>query len=417
MQTLHQDALEAREDLNAKQAKKVIKKQIALLEAFESYTEIHANLSEDELAQKDELFAHSKATGIEASLAIKEAYIDKLTSSWKADAYYTGRRLGLASLSTSYDVTLQTLQTADKIYQSDEGSWIRKKWKYITDYFDDDELPTEVATNTADDITEPSLAETATHETKDPLVSPELIRTICSDPARLSMTMAAGFAIIGKSDLALYEISSRECLSADEPAEIFVATLIKSFIYSRNHCPNLAVHTLNSFLESELPPEAAEKFIAAMHLQIAAGYIQAAVGHHTGSGSTEYLKDAERHLGYAIRAWPNSPVTQFLTGEYLAASGRYEAAADSLSTLAENTDIEWLSEVISPRVKQFRDADPAAADQALFSDAHFIHEVLLRSLLEETKDNEHAQKIREFYEASQVIAGEVLLKLDPKNYL
>jgi len=84
-----------------------------------------------------------------------------------------------------------------------------------------------------------------------------------------------------------------------------------------------------------------------------------------------------------MRAWPDNPVCVFLTGERLAADGRYEKAAESLEKQAAGTQYEWLARRLTARARQVRDNKGEAAP--LFTDTGFLCDVMIHCVGEKAQ--------------------------------
>lgn len=219
--------------------------------------------------------------------------------------------------------------------------------------------------------------------------------------ARVHFGLAAGFLMLKRDRLALYEIHSVD--PAELPgggAERAAFMTLKGIVYRMNGYPVLAKETFESL--TELPELAAlPDILAGIHLLLMANCLK----------EKEYAK-ADEHLVRAIRLSPDNPVTVYLTGEQQLANGEVEQAQNSFEKAAAGTEAEWLSKEISTRVKDIQ-AGKDTGD-ALFTDLGFLRKLMVHHLAMAAKKSPEAKEALEKLERAQSFGTRTLEEFKQK---
>jgi len=103
-------------------------------------------------------------------------------------------------------------------------------------------------------------------------------------------------------------------------------------------------------------------------------------------------------LAQSLRAWPDNPLGIFLTGERLAADGQWEKAAESLETIATNSDEAWIARHIAARARELRDGK--GSSKKLFTDDRMIIGLALRIALREARNTPAGQRLKPLLDAA-----------------
>lgn len=188
-------------------------------------------------------------------------------------------------------------------------------------------------------------------------------------PAEVSRDLAIAFMLLGKNDMALWELemSDPDKLANDGDRTAF--HLVRGIVYSRLGLPLLAGEEI-----SRAPAVAAGRgggygpeLLAGIHIALAFMYLQ-----------SKDNEGADREIALSIQAWPENPVAVFLTGERLAENGEYEKAAGCLEEASKGTEGEWLAGRMAKRARDLR--DHPGESPSLVHDPEFQREVVLHYL-------------------------------------
>jgi len=156
-------------------------------------------------------------------------------------------------------------------------------------------------------------------------------------PATASMTTATSLMLAGQFSLALIELETVDPDAIEDPDEQRRYRTLRGFAYRMNGYPRLAHEDFRTVSDEERD---GEKAVSKYGPQMQAGMHMLLFTSHIQNGE---LIRADRELARATRAWPNNPMTVFLTGEKLTAAGDYERAATSLEAWAEKVGDERIA--------------------------------------------------------------------------
>ena len=217
-------------------------------------------------------------------------------------------------------------------------------------------------------------------------------------PPELGLYLAVGFLCSARTRLALYEIEqvNEQALTTTEMRD--AAVFLRVAAYAMNDLPSLALIEMQKLSDAADGREYGPETLGAIHLVAALLYLD----------SRDY-KRADVEMVRAMKAWPNNPVSVFITGERLAADGRHEEAAESLEKAAAGTELDWLARKIADRARQLR--DQKGETEPLLHDPAFLRDVLLRYLYEAAKDSEPAQRLRGWTDSARAFGARLLDKL------
>lgn len=213
-----------------------------------------------------------------------------------------------------------------------------------------------------------------------------------SPPALHAQFVALALALGGQKDLALYEIEMVD--EQKVPAELKLTFhLLHGFIYSMQDWQHLAVLEVEKIPEDQRSDSA--ELLASVHLFQAYVHLQ----------ENDY-EAADRETIRAMQIWPNNPVSVFLTGERLAATGEWEKAADSLEQRARTSEGEWFAQRVAERARELRDSK--GEGQTLLHDKQFLTEVVLRYIWLSAENSEAAAKVKQTVENAQAFGTRIL---------
>ncbi len=214
-----------------------------------------------------------------------------------------------------------------------------------------------------------------------------------------SQFLALTHLISGQPKFALYEIEMVDPQNQKTHDEQLYFHLLKGTVYSMNDWQHLAVLEVENI--STDGEESSEELMASVHLMLAYLFLRG-----------NDLERADRETVRAMQIWPNNPVSVFLTGERLAASGEHEKAADSLEKHAKTSRQKWFAKRVSQRARALRDTP--GKGQTLIHDSAFMREVVLNYFLVAAEESPAAARIKRQMD-SAVNFGNRLLKHLPGN--
>ena len=217
-------------------------------------------------------------------------------------------------------------------------------------------------------------------------------------PPELGLYLTVAFLTSARTGLALVEIEQVDAstLKTTEMRDLCLA--LRVVAYAMNDLPELALIEMQKLSDAAGDRDYGPETLGSIHLVAALLYLD----------SRDY-KRADVEIVRAMKVWPNNPVSVFLTGERLAADGKYEEAADSLEKAAAGSDLDWLASKIADRARQLR--DQRGETEPLLHDPAFLRDVLLRYLFETAKDSEPAQRLRGWIDSAQHFGKRLLDKL------
>lgn len=206
-------------------------------------------------------------------------------------------------------------------------------------------------------------------------------------PAELPAVFAVVYTAANQKSIGLYEIELLDPEKISDNDRKLWCKLTRSIILSMNGFTNLAVESMEQTVkefeehallkginqdESVSTEEQAQILLSCMHLAI--GYLHFEKGKH---------KEADKEVVRAMKAWPNNPLTVFLTGEILLENGKKDEAVESLKKAAAQVEAEWLAEIIAQRAKEIRDGK--GKDESLLYNSKVLGGIILTVLIEKAK--------------------------------
>ncbi|KAF0243590.1 MAG: hypothetical protein FD180_3238 [Planctomycetota bacterium] len=200
-------------------------------------------------------------------------------------------------------------------------------------------------------------------------------------PPEASRDLAIAFMILGKNDIALWELEMADPAKLPNDDDRTAFHLVRGIIFSRLGMPLLAGEEINRAPAIAGGPAAGygNELLAGIHLALGFMYLQ-----------QKDNESADREIALSIQAWPDNPVAVFLTGERLAENGEYEKAAESMEAASKGTEGEWLAERIAKRARDVR--DHPGESPSLVHDKEFQREVVFHYLAIAAKKSPAAAK-------------------------
>jgi hypothetical protein len=240
-----------------------------------------------------------------------------------------------------------------------------------------------------------------------PKVSVAMTACAKSPPPRLHLLLGAAYLCSGRDGLALVELSDADP-NAFPPGEVATLHLLRGVALRVHGCNQLALRETKMFIEQDSAAFVESELATRqsfMHLLTALIAIDE--------------KDWERadvELMRASKAWPDNPVTVFITGERLNASGEWEKAAISLEAEAARLEdlpvAAKLAPLVAERARKIRDTKGAA--ERLFHDRALLSAMSKVVAAELAAESDTGKKAAEWLANAQGLGDRVLAAI-PKG--
>ncbi|MCE5277032.1 MAG: hypothetical protein LLG03_03260 [Planctomycetaceae bacterium] len=327
-------------------------------------------------AAYDATAAAAAAARREADLAAEEARLIALLDSWKARAYRATRRTLVTSTFKGLALAAAQAGKQDPATLSD--------------------LVRDLA-NAAAELATLATGRQPLAEGKPDWKGIETDMNAMADtpPPMTGVVLAVGHLSSGSMNAALYEV---EMLNPNPTSPQLKCGyhLLRGVALSANGMPILGAQEVEHCAATgdANPAMTGPQLLSTIHLILAYDHC-----------TKRDLRSADLEVVRAMRAWPDNPISVFLTGERLAADGKYEQAAESLEKSASGAEHEWLAQKLAARARHVRDKKGDA--EPLFSDTGFLTAVLVEYGGEAAKDKAPAG-LRGFITACQNIGRQLL---------
>lgn len=238
-------------------------------------------------------------------------------------------------------------------------------------------------------------------------IAGDMERLAAAPPAELGITLTVGFALCGRTGLALVESEALDPTRRSDPSERLALHLLRGLVRDLNGYRRLAVLEVEDGLRAVQGTDAlgaggvelsASEVLGGVHLLLAIVHLQ-----------EEQYADADRELALALAAWPENPAAEFLTGERLLASGQREQAAQSLERCAQGKgeDAEWLAERLAARARAIRDGQDEA-EGGLIGDPVWLTRLALHALWSAGARSREAAQARAQVAQARAFCGDLL---------
>ena len=235
-----------------------------------------------------------------------------------------------------------------------------------------------------------------------PAISKHCFLVAKEPPAELSIVVALGLVIAGKGDLALVELKdvSLGKLSGEKRD---VARIVRAVALVLAKLEQLAE---DEFEKLHNPKNAGldNQIRGGLHLFMAGLYMK----------KLRFL-EADKALARAVRACPNNSVVVYLTGERLAAQGKFEEANKSLQRAAAGTKQEWLAKQIAKRTRELRD-NPQQMKPLVF-DYRFVYKLVKAFLNCPSMKSKAASRLKEWLSIATRLSDEMWKQIPNKESL
>jgi len=290
-----------------------------------------------------------------ADLTAEDARLAELSGSWKARSYRTAR--GLAVKAVFVSLAFAARQAADA-----KAGAMPEQFRAAAD----------CAASVAPVLT--GRGNLPDGKPDWPGVAKDMDALAAKPPPELAGLLAIGFLLAGQNRMALYEIEAVDPKLAVTPVDKTAYHMLRGVTCSMNGLPRLGAEQIevSAAAAGQDPNSIGPQWLGTIHLYLVYEAL-----------SRRDFREADMQLSRSMRAWPDNPVCVFLTGERLAADGRYEQAAESLEKEAAGTEYEWLARRLTARARQVRDRKGDAAP--LFTDTGFLCDVMVHCVGEKAQ--------------------------------
>jgi hypothetical protein len=377
IQELHEDTLsckknaqKARDEKDPDLAEDEAEKAHSIAEKLEKILKEKKDVTEPEKELLEKILINASSTQKIADLAREDEELAELLTSWKAKAYRKTRILTIKGLFMGLALASDQAESKgldelpEKVKESAEWGA-----SFVFEYSGRGKL------------------ENGDPDWKE--ISKVLREFAKVPPPELPVILAVGYTSATQKKLGLYEIELLEISKIEDKDRQLIFQVIRSVILSMNGFPNLAVESLEKSLaqadnftlldgmvsDGTISEDDKPKVLLSI-IHLIMGYL-----HFEDRKYDEVDKDIFR----AMKAWPNNPLTVFLTGEVLLQNGKKEEAAESLEKAAASVEAEWLAKVIAQRAKEIRDGK--GKDESLIFNAKVMGGIILTLSIDNAKQS------------------------------
>lgn len=305
----------------ADQAEEVARKAVEIIEGT-------AEVTDRDKAACEEAAAAAREARMFANWAEEEKRLAELTSGLKARAYRGTRKVALSAVFKSLAAAAVLAGKTDLASLPQEVQ-------------DSAKLAAELARQYAGRETLPD----GQPDWKG--IASDLNRFSSQPPNEMNLLGALASVLSAQNRFALYEIELVQPESLKTREQRTQYRVLRGVILSQNDMRLLAMREfekIDALTAEGEDQQNGPELLAGIHLYLAYMYL-----------SNSDFRQADLELVRAIKIWPNNPLSVYLTGERLAASGEYERAADSLEEMAHGTSQEWLAKRVAQRARELRD--------------------------------------------------------------
>ena len=326
--------------------------------------------------------AEARQAALLADLTAEDARLAELCGSWKARSYRTAR--GLAVKAVFVSLAFAARRAADP-----NAATMPEQLRAAAD----------CAASVAPVLT--GRGNLPDGKPDWPGIAKDMDAIVAKPPPELAGLLAMGFLLAGQNRMALYEIEAVDPKLALTPVKKTAYHLLRGVTCSMNGLPRLGTEQVEASAAAagQDPNSFGPECLGTIHLYLV----------YDALSRRDFIA-ADMQLSRAMRVWPDNPVCVFLTGERLAADGRYEKAAESLEKQAAGTEYEWLARRLTARARQVRDQKGDAAP--LFTDTGFLCDVMIHCVGEKAQQKAPRQ-LKGAIAAARSLTQRVLDHLGP----
>ncbi|MBX3466993.1 MAG: hypothetical protein KF878_08855 [Planctomycetes bacterium] len=228
-------------------------------------------------------------------------------------------------------------------------------------------------------------------------------------PRGIGVSLTLGFLALGRPTLALLEADALDPAAAADPLERLALHLLRGLALNGAGYRRLALLEVEAGLDGSGLQGVEVGGLTVSGAQVLGGAHLALAAFHLRE---EDHAAADRELALALRAWPESPVATYLTGEQLLASGERERAAASLEAAVAGggEDAEWLAAQLAARARGIRDGT-VDADDGLLGDPVFLARLALHALWKAAERSPEAARVRAEADRARALCADLLGRL------
>lgn len=240
-------------------------------------------------------------------------------------------------------------------------------------------------------------------------VAADMDALAAAPPRGVGVTLTLGFLALGRPTLALLEADALDPAAADDPVERLALHLLRGLALNGAGYRRLALLEVEAGLDGSGLQGVEVGGLTVSGAQVLGGAHLALAAFHLRE---EDHAAADRELALALRAWPESPVATYLTGEQLLASGERERAAASLEAAVAGggEDAEWLAAQLAARARGIRDGT-VDADDGLLGDPAFLARLALHALWKAAERSPEAARVRAEADRARALCADLLGRL------
>lgn len=220
-------------------------------------------------------------------------------------------------------------------------------------------------------------------------------------PIEFRAFLACSLWVMGQGDFALAEFESVDTAQLPDAKALEFHHVGRALLYATrgwNHLAAAEIAALGQQSKSLEGPVDGPAVAGCLHALLAYQALE----------KRDYVKmDAE--IAQCLRVWPGNPLTVYLTGEKLAATGEWENAATSLEKSVAGTGNEWIAQRLAARARELRDGQ--GSKKAFVLDARFLVQAAAQHAIKLTGESAAGRKTRELLDQATAFGQELRQKL------
>ncbi len=229
-------------------------------------------------------------------------------------------------------------------------------------------------------------------------VAAELRKFADKPPSNLRLLITLVLLLKTDFDLALTEIESVDPKAMEDDGNRCLSHALCGLAYLSQGWPMLGAEQFDRVQKLSETSEFAPETACTVQLILALAYLR-----------EQQWQEADRALAAASRAWPDNPLTVYLTGERLLANGRREEAKDSFEKALAGSGGELLAKHVAERLKHVRD-HPEDIEAGLL-DVESITALIWHSVEERATKSDAFRRLSEEKKRAEALLDEFKKKL------
>ncbi|MFM2143146.1 MAG: hypothetical protein RLZZ476_1690 [Verrucomicrobiota bacterium] len=229
-------------------------------------------------------------------------------------------------------------------------------------------------------------------------VAEELRKIAEKPPANLRLLITLVLLLKTDFDLALAEIESVNPEEVQDQGNRCLAHAFYGLVYLSQGWPLLGAAQFDQAQQLSKTSEFSRETACTVQLLLMIAYMR-----------EQRWEEADRALAAASRAWPDNPLTTYLTGERLLADGRREEAEESFEKALAGSGGEQLAKHVAERLKYIREHPEDTHARLL--DMNSLTRLLWGMVEDRAKDSDVFRRMSEQKQRAEALLDDLKKKL------